>query len=272
MKSYVTRVVVPLVVVVIAFIIISWIKMKLFPRTKSLIEFNLLNNGHSTVPLDLTFHGVIGHGSFATVYKGRYDKKTVAIKVMQFEKHKRWDIEKDILYECNGHNNVIKILGAEIRESRQGKLLCLILEYAEYGNLRTYLSKNCINLKKCLHFIKTLNLGISYIHADWTNTNKRKTLVVHRDIKSANILLSGKKGCILADFGLASKVDFDYDRRSDILKNVQVSTVLFRNHSILANPHHIILANPHHSILANPQHSILANPHHSILANPNLQS
>ncbi|KAF5823985.1 putative protein kinase RLK-Pelle-LRR-I-1 family [Helianthus annuus] len=119
--------------------------------------------------------------------------------------------EIELLTSCK-HSNIIPLVGF----CDEGDELILIYEYASSGSLNYQLQKMSNNhndtwaqrLKICLGVAK----GLSFLH---TTKGDRKE-VVHRDIKSANILLDGNFEAKIGDFGLSTflSVSKDYTRYS----------------------------------------------------------
>ena len=98
----------------------------------------------------LEIHNRIGQGAFGTVYRGYMTtlmgtsngRTEVAIKQLKngIEDTRSLCIEMALLLHVRDHPNVLKLLG--ITTSRTLKL---VLEYAPYGNLRTFLKANRSN-------------------------------------------------------------------------------------------------------------------------------
>ncbi|GKD25114.1 kinase-like domain, phloem protein 2-like protein, partial [Tanacetum coccineum] len=90
--------------------------------------------------------------------------------------------------------------------------MILVYELASKGSLEDYLgnSDKMTNLtwmqrpKICLDIAH----GLNYIH---TNTDHNKQKIIHRDIKSANILLGDNWNAKIADFGLSKFHPADQD-------------------------------------------------------------
>ena len=199
------------------FILFVLIKVKVSKRKGNLAksESNSLN---------LVFHEVIGKGSFGTVYKGSLKKQDVAVKVISRIRDSRGYNERNILYEQQGYENIVKILTDYSKTHKGHTYIYLVFEFVEQGTLRTYLANTTLNLEECLFLIDSLVSGLAYLHSStMINSTGRKACVAHRDIKSANILVSKKHGCVIADFGLA--LNFDESKKSltaEIIRNRQV--------------------------------------------------
>ncbi|KAL8265255.1 hypothetical protein R6Q59_023385 [Mikania micrantha] len=164
----------------------------------------------------------IGYGAYGDVYKAelnlsdipsRYGKKlrsrcnsssmnTVAIKRLKFENaHKGKKLlndELDCLCQCENPNIVTLLAYCE-----DDKEMLLVYEYASNGSLDDQLSTNkeisfrqwTQRLKICIDIAE----GLEYLHSN----TEAKSVIVHRDIKSANILLFKNMKAKIADFGLS---------------------------------------------------------------------
>ncbi|MFS7981792.1 putative protein kinase RLK-Pelle-L-LEC family [Helianthus anomalus] len=141
---------------------------------------------------------VIGAGGFGKVYEGEIShskgRSIVAIKRLNRE-FGQGDPEflKEImmLSRCS-HKNLIYLLGYCDEDGEK----ILVYEHACNGSLDRHLSSNVLTwaqrLKICLDVAK----GLQYLH-DHRGTQQR---ILHRDIKSANILLDYKWNAKLWDF------------------------------------------------------------------------
>ncbi|MFS7990819.1 putative protein kinase RLK-Pelle-LRR-I-1 family [Helianthus anomalus] len=162
----------------------------------------------------------VGHGGFGIVYKatldvlemssveGKYqDKlvkksKTVAIKriLNRQDAHSKegFFTEIDLLTSCK-HPNIVSLVGF----SREGREMILVYEYASKGSLNEYFGNNCgkINLTWAQRLQICLDIahGINYLHTNMED----KPRIIHRDIKSGNILLDENLRAMVADFGLS---------------------------------------------------------------------
>ncbi|GKA81904.1 kinase-like domain, phloem protein 2-like protein [Tanacetum coccineum] len=172
----------------------------------------------------------IGSGGYGMVYKAQLEhfdssysssieeknkcdlpKKhsTVAIKRINNREGKQGFIsEIEILSSCK-HENIISLLGF-CDEDRDHPIL--VYELASKGSLEDYMGNSdkmtnltwMQRLKLCLDIAH----GLNYIH---TNTDKDKQKIIHRDIKSANILLGENWEAKIADFGLSKFHPADQD-------------------------------------------------------------
>lgn len=143
----------------------------------------------------------IDEGAYGVVYRAR-DKHTgeiVAIKKVKLGKEKEgFPItsirEINILLNLN-HENIIKIKEVVYGTSLD-KIFC-VMEYMDF-ELKALLSekKYDLNLSQIKSIMQQLLKGLEYMHNRW---------VIHRDLKTSNILLNNKGFLKIGDFGLARK-------------------------------------------------------------------
>ncbi|KAM0070132.1 putative protein kinase RLK-Pelle-CrRLK1L-1 family [Helianthus debilis subsp. tardiflorus] len=145
---------------------------------------------------------VIGCGGFGSVYKGEISspqgQSTVAFKKLD-PRLGQGNIEfwKEIMMLSKyKHENLISLKHFCV----EGDVMILVYEYASRGSLDRYLSNASTltwiqRLKICVGAAR----GLRFLH-DPKGTQQR---VLHRDIKSANILLDEKWTAKVADFGLS---------------------------------------------------------------------
>ncbi|ELK08451.1 interleukin-1 receptor-associated kinase 4 isoform X1 [Pteropus alecto] len=142
----------------------------------------------------------IGEGGFGVVYKGYVNNRTVAVKKLAAmvdisidELKQQFDQEIKVMAKCQ-HENLVELLGF----SSDGDDLCLVCVYMPNGSLLDRLS--CLDDTPPLPWHIRCRIaqgaanGISFLHENHQ---------IHRDIKSANILLDEDFTAKISDFGLA---------------------------------------------------------------------
>ncbi|XP_073057611.1 lysM domain receptor-like kinase 3 [Primulina eburnea] len=144
---------------------------------------------------------IIGRGGFGNVYHGVIGEKEVAIKKMRSNKSKEFLAELKVLCKIH-HINVVELLGYASGDDH----LYLVYEYIQNGSLSDHLHNPLLKGHQPLSWTARMQValdaakGIEYIH------DHTKAQYVHRDIKTANILLDEGLRAKVADFGLAKLV------------------------------------------------------------------
>ncbi|XVF28729.1 hypothetical protein REPUB_Repub15cG0054900 [Reevesia pubescens] len=128
-----------------------------------------------------------------SVYKGSIDGDIYAIKKMKWNARE----ELKILQKVN-HGNLVKLEGFCI--DPEDTNCYLVYEFIENGSLSSWLHENeneKLSWKTRLRIAVDVANGLQYIHE---HTRPR---VVHKDIKSSNILVDSNMRAKIANFGLA---------------------------------------------------------------------
>jgi serine/threonine protein kinase len=139
----------------------------------------------------------LGKGAFSVVYKAEYQGRTVAIKKQQLVDDLEAYILKElaILRRCD-HPALVKYLGS-CREDASTVLIAT--EYLAGGDLRRLLqSKHAVGWKLRVSIARGAMEGIAYLHM---------RRLIHRDIKTENILLDASLRPKLCDFGFARSTE-----------------------------------------------------------------
>ncbi|XP_045090503.1 LEAF RUST 10 DISEASE-RESISTANCEUS RECEPTOR-LIKE PROTEIN KINASE-like 1.2 isoform X3 [Aegilops tauschii subsp. strangulata] len=141
----------------------------------------------------------LGDGGFGTVYKGKLkDGRVVAVKRLYKNNYRRVEQflnEVDILSRLL-HQNLVILYGCTSRMSRD---LLLVYEFIANGTVADHLH-GCRAAERGLTWPLRLNIAIetaealAYLHA---------VEIIHRDVKTTNILLDNSFHVKVADFGLS---------------------------------------------------------------------
>ncbi|KAL2243846.1 receptor-like protein kinase FERONIA [Sesamum indicum] len=144
-------------------------------------------------------HTPIGRGSFGKVYRGLIDdgQRKVAIKKLTFGSHQGenefWN-EVEALSKLR-HANVVSLIGYCYEREE----MILVYELMPLGTLAANLFKNNIT-DNSLSWEQRLRICIGAARGlDYLHTNG----VIHRDVKSSNILLDDEFRAKISDFGFA---------------------------------------------------------------------
>jgi serine/threonine protein kinase len=154
----------------------------------------------------LEFEEMIGEGGSAKVFRGRYRNMQVAIKQMKTSLH-----QNDFLTEFNreiqtlsklSHPNLVTFVGACVGEQH-----CIVTEFCAGGTLFALLHEQRtlkISWKQRTKFASDIAKGMQYLHS---------YNLLHRDLKSLNILLSdalngnNEPVAKISDFGVSRVVN-----------------------------------------------------------------
>lgn len=142
----------------------------------------------------------LGEGGFGTIYYGKLvDGREVAVKRL-FERNYRpvesFTNEIQILTRMR-HRNLVSLYGCTSRHSRE---LLLVYEYIPNGTVSSHLHDNKADQSSSLPWSVRMKIAIetasalTYLHA---------SDVIHRDVKTTNILLDNNFCVKVADFGLS---------------------------------------------------------------------
>nr|XP_043608923.1 receptor-like protein kinase ANXUR2 [Erigeron canadensis] len=143
----------------------------------------------------------IGLGGFGEVYIGKVPQgdgfNTIVAKRLdtshgQGEKEFRNEIQ--ILFEYK-HENIISLVGY----CNENDEKVIVYEYASRGSLDRYLKDARLTWMKRLNICIDVATALAFLHGGV----RRQAIVIHRDIKTPNILLNDKWNAKLADFGLS---------------------------------------------------------------------
>lgn len=147
---------------------------------------------------DLTIGEQIGQGSCGTVYHGLWYGSDVAVKVFSKQEYSDDVIltfrQEVSLMKKLRHPNVILFMGAVTSPQR----LCIVTEFLPRGSLFRLLQRNTTRLdwRRRVHMALDIARGMNYLH----HCNPP---IIHRDLKSSNLLVDKNWTVKVGDFGLS---------------------------------------------------------------------
>lgn len=150
----------------------------------------------------------IGQGGTGGVYTA-YDVNTnesVAIKQMNLEEQPKKEliINEIIVMKESSHRNIVNFIDSYLLHGD----LWVVMEYMEGGNLTDVVTYNVMTEDQIGAVCREVLQGLVHLHSKG---------VIHRDIKSDNILLSMRGDIKLTDFGFCAQINEYNAKRTTIV-------------------------------------------------------
>ena len=159
----------------------------------------------------------VGRGSFGTVFKypkGVSSGTTVALKQLYFGLNSSQAEKDDVMKEVETHRklihpNVVTYFGCH----ETVNVIYIVMEYLPQESLFRKLKsiENPITPAlpevTILRYTKQILAGLVYLHSYTKDPNDRRASVIHRDLRSVNILVDINDTLKLADFGISKQLD-----------------------------------------------------------------
>lgn len=157
--------------------------------------------------------GKLGEGGFGGVYRGLLSDQNTEIAVKRVSRGSKQG-KKEYISEVRiisrlRHRNLVHLIGW-CHEQRQ---LILVYEFMPNGSLDSHLFGGKVMLTWNVRYKIALGLAsaVLYLHEEW------EQCIVHRDIKSSNVVLDSNFNAKLGDFGLARLVDHELGSQTTVL-------------------------------------------------------
>ncbi|KAL6856979.1 hypothetical protein ACP4OV_018361 [Aristida adscensionis] len=136
----------------------------------------------------------IASGSSADLYRGTYNDSDVAIKILRnlSNPSEIEFLQEVLILRSVNHENILQFYGACTKPPNY----CIVTEYMPGGNLYDFLHKqnNLLDLRTILRIAMSISKGMDYLHSN---------NIIHRDLKTANLLIGYDQVVKIADFGVA---------------------------------------------------------------------
>eukprot|EP01080_Neovahlkampfia_damariscottae_P007050 gene7050-11213_t len=150
----------------------------------------------------------LDEGMFGVVYKGKDTKtgKIVALKVIPLKKDtkiEQIELEIAMMDKCD-HKNIVKYLGTYMK----GQDLWIAMELMDGGKLTDIVLNTRFSEPEIALVCRETLLALKYLH------DKN---MIHRDIKSDNILLTKQGDLKLGDFGFCCQLKTEEDCRKSVM-------------------------------------------------------
>ncbi|XP_022945191.1 probable LRR receptor-like serine/threonine-protein kinase At1g67720 [Cucurbita moschata] len=161
------------------------------------------------------FSKKVGKGSFGSVYYGKMaDGKEVAVKIMAESSahgNQQFTTEVALLSRIH-HRNLVPLIGYCEEEHQR----ILVYEYMHNGTLRDHLYGSTdpthLDWLPRLHIAEDAAKGLEYLHTGCSPS------IIHRDVKTSNILLDINMRAKVSDFGLSRQAEEDLTHVSSVAR------------------------------------------------------
>ncbi|KAI0010352.1 kinase-like domain-containing protein [Xylariaceae sp. FL0662B] len=150
----------------------------------------------------------IGQGASGGVFTGheRGSNRLVAIKQMNLEQQPKKDliINEILVMKESSHPNIVNFIDSYLC----GGDLWVIMEFMEGGSLTDVVTFNIMTEGQIASVCRETLKGLQHLHSKG---------VIHRDIKSDNILLSLEGDIKLTDFGFCAQINEAHNKRTTMV-------------------------------------------------------
>lgn len=150
----------------------------------------------------------IGQGASGSVYVAVNKKngQKVAIKQMDLQNQPRKEliVNEILVMKESNHPNIVNYLDSYLVKND----LWVIMDFMQAGALTDVIENNSINEMQIATICKESCKGLEHLH---------QRNIIHRDIKSDNILLDNKGNVKITDFGFCAKLSNNHKKRATMV-------------------------------------------------------
>ena len=157
---------------------------------------------------------LINKGTYGEVFKveKKINNEIFALKKINISKLTTYEKEEIIIelkilffHDCE---YLLKGIDLFTHYKNRNSYLCIITEFAENIDLQTYIKNKKLSESEIWDIYEQLLIGLNYLH----NYN-----IIHRDIKTTNILIKKNKKILIGDFGISKILKNKYNFTNTII-------------------------------------------------------
>jgi len=172
-------------------------------RLTAALSVPSVRSGHSIGGIELK--DVLGSGAMGVVYRG-YDpvlRREVAVKIVRTEQAlsplelARFELEREWVASL-GHANIVPVLSSGDADGVPYMVMPLLTGGSLAAWLKSLGPDRQLDPQMAARMVREIALGVHHAHDRG---------LIHRDLKPANILLDGDRKPMIADFGIARRID-----------------------------------------------------------------
>ncbi|PVF91775.1 kinase-like protein [Serendipita vermifera] len=170
------------------------------PKTITDLEDNPFNVPNLTGQVTRVRADAIFVGNYSFVYIGEWDQRLVAIKVIRevgtlSTTRRKIKREREVWASLD-HANIVPLYGYCVGHEGFGMYGALISPWYHYGHAASYIQQYSIAAPQRFALWCDVIRGMEYLH-------ERNPVLIHGDLKPANILIDDEGHARICDFGLA---------------------------------------------------------------------
>jgi serine/threonine-protein kinase 24/25/MST4 len=153
----------------------------------------------------------VGKGSYGSVHKGIEiaTGNVVALKIINLDDDEVEGIQQEValLSQLRDAPNITKYFGSFL----DGPRLWIVMELAQGGSVYQLMKAwpdNSLDERYVVLLVREVLVGLAYLH---------KSGVIHRDIKSANVLVTAQGKVMICDFGVSALLATTASKRNTFI-------------------------------------------------------